>query len=55
MVSDWILDSHNRYYLIDVKELNYTNSQEATRPTRSLTLALEYLTCDVCQQKFRQE
>lgn len=37
IVTDWILDPLNRYYLIDVKEIEFTNSQEIVRPLRSLT------------------
>lgn len=55
IVTDWILDPLNRYYLIDVKEVAYTHTQELAQPMRSITEALAYLTCDVCQQKFRQE
>lgn len=55
IVTDWILDPHNRYYLIDVKEIAFTKPQQVLHPRRSLTEALAYLTCDVCQQKFRSQ
>jgi hypothetical protein len=54
-VIDWVLDPHNRYYLIDLKELKFTKKPEIAKFTRSLTDALAFLTCAVCQQKFRSD
>jgi hypothetical protein len=55
IATDWILDPHNRYYLIDVKEIVYNKVQDVVHPQRSLTQALAYLTCEVCQQKFKAD
>lgn len=55
IVTDWILDPHSRYFLVDVKEVAYAQALQVSRPLRSLTDALAYLTCNVCQQKFSQE
>lgn len=55
IVTDWILDPHNRYYLIDVKEIACTDIKEDIKPLKPITDTLAYLTCDVCQQKFKQE
>ena len=45
IVTDWVLDPHNRYFLIDIKEVSYSHCQEEVKYIRSLTDMLSYLTC----------
>lgn len=52
IVCDWVMDPTNRYYLIDVKEVLFQRKIDPIRPQRTLTDALAYLTCAVCQQKY---
>ena len=54
MVTDWVLDPLGRYYLIDLKEAAYQQKQPPA-VLRSLSDTLSYLTCSVCQQKYRPE
>ncbi len=55
IVTDWVLDPNNRYFLIDLKELKYEKKPEVVRISRSPSQALAYLSCAVCQQKFRSD
>ena len=54
IVTDWILDPNNRYYLIDVKEVTYSVVEEGPRSFKCLSDSFSFLTCAVCQQKFKQ-
>lgn len=53
IVCDWIQDAFQKYWLIDVKEINIENKKCNSKMIKQISDVLSYITCAVCNQTFR--